>query len=99
MAGPTNFKENHEMARRTRVITTTHAVDENASETFGQQTRPEMAQFRLLVDRQTKGSYATHEGAEQAGLAIKRKYPIVQVTVYDAVAGTNKLVELAASQN
>jgi hypothetical protein len=56
-----------------------------------------MAQFRLQVDRQTKGSYETHEDAEQAGLAIKRKYPLVQVAVYDAVAGTNRLVELAVS--
>ena len=54
-----------------------------------------MAQFRLQVDRQTKGSYSKYEDAEEAGLAIKHKYPIVQVTVYDAVNGTNKIVELA----
>jgi hypothetical protein len=58
-----------------------------------------MAQFRLQVDRQTKGSYATHEDAEQAGQAIKRKYPIVQVTVHDAVAGTSKRIELAVAQD
>ena len=87
------------MAPRTRVITTARVADEIANEAVGQQKRPEMAQFRLLVDRQTKASYATLEDAEQAGLAVKRKHPIVQVTVYDAVAGTNKLLELAASQN
>ena len=85
------------MASRTRIITKSHAADELPDETSGQQQkRPAMAQFRLQVDRQTKSSYETHEDAEQAGLAIKRKYPLVQVAVYDAVAGTNKLVEVAA---
>ena len=87
------------MASRTRVITSTHTADELASETFGQQKRPEMAQFRLQVDRQTKGSYSKYEDAEEAGLAIKHKYPIVQVTVYDAVNGTNKIVELAVQSS
>ena len=85
------------MAPRTRIITKSHAADELPDEApSGQQKRPAMAQFRLQVDRQTKGSYETHEDAEQAGVAIKRKYPLVQVAVYDAVAGTNKLVEVAA---
>jgi hypothetical protein len=86
------------MAPRTRIITKTHTAEEISDEGFGQQQqRPAMAQFRLQVDRQTKGSYETREDAEQAGLAIKRKFPIVQVAVYDAVAGTNQLVELATS--
>jgi hypothetical protein len=85
------------MAPRARVITKTHTADEIADEGFGrQQQRAQMAQFRLQVDRQTKGSYATQEDAEQAGLAIKLKYPVVQVTVYDALTGTNKLVEPVA---
>jgi hypothetical protein len=88
-------KENREMASRTRVITKTHTAEEIAHESFGQQKRPEMAQFRLQVDRQTKGSYETYKDAEEAGLAIKHKYPIVQVSVYDAIAGTNKIVEIA----
>jgi hypothetical protein len=79
------------MAPRTRIITKSHA-NELPDEASGQQKRPEMAQFRLQVDRQTKSSYETHEDAEQAGLAIKRKYPLVQVAVYDALSGTNKLV-------
>jgi hypothetical protein len=88
------------MAPRTRVITKTHTADEISDEGFGQQQqRAQMAQFRLQVDRQTKGSYATQEDAEQAGLAIKRKYPIVQVTVYDALTGTNTLVEPVADKN
>jgi hypothetical protein len=42
-----------------------------------------------------KGSYTTSEAAEAAGLAIKERYPIVQVTVYDAVDGINKAIELS----
>ena len=57
--------------------------------------RPEMGQYRLQVDRQTKASYATYEAAEKAGLVIKKGYPILHVTVYDAVEGVNKVIELA----
>jgi len=90
------------MATRTRIITKiqTHIADEISDEGFGrQQQRAQMAQFRLQVDRQTKGSYATHDDAERAGLAIKQKYPIVQVTIYDALTGTNKLIEPVADEN
>src|SRR5580700_4150719 len=54
-------------------------------EHFSQRKRPELGRYLLQVDRQTKGSYMTAETAESAGLAIKKKYPIVQVTVYDSV--------------
>jgi len=87
------------MASGTRIRTKSLGADELPGEASGRQKRPELAQFRLQVDRQTKASYATHEDAEQAGLAIKRKYPLVQVAVYDAVAGTNKLLELAVAQS
>ena len=65
-----------------------------AEEFFTQRKRAESRQFRLQVDRQTKASYETYEAAEQAGLAIKRGYPILQVGVYDAVQGINKMIEL-----
>jgi hypothetical protein len=47
--------------------------------------------FRLQVDRQTKGSYATYEAAEKVGLVIKKEHPILQVAVYDGVESVNKL--------
>ncbi len=34
------------------------------------------------------------DAAEEAGLAIKQGFPILQVAVYDAVDGVNKLIEL-----
>jgi len=46
------------------------------------------------VDRQTKESYATYEEAEAAGLVIKKRHPIVQVAVYDALKGVRKIIEL-----
>jgi hypothetical protein len=58
--------------------------------------RPEN-QFRLQVDRQTKASYATYEAAEAAGLVVKQNHPILQVAVYDAKAGVNKVIELPKS--
>jgi hypothetical protein len=46
------------------------------------------------VDRQTKRSYATYEAAEQAGMAIKKSYPILQVAVYDLAESVNKIIDL-----
>jgi hypothetical protein len=69
--------------------------DEPAPEPLGQRGRPEMGQFRLQVDRQTKASYETYEAAEKAGLVIKKGHPILYVTVYDIVEGSNKVIELS----
>lgn len=50
--------------------------------------------YGLEVDRKMKSLYATSEAAMKAGLEIKRKFPLVQVTVFDAVARTRIPVEL-----
>jgi hypothetical protein len=88
------------MATRPRTKTTINRPDqeEPAQEHLGQRKRPESGRFRLQVDRQTKSSYATYGDAEVAGLAIKKGYPIVQVTVYDATDLVNKIIELPASE-
>jgi hypothetical protein len=54
-------------------------------EHLSQRKRPELGRYLLQVDRQTKGSYQTAESAESAGLAIKKEYPILHVTIYDSV--------------
>jgi hypothetical protein len=59
----------------------------------GQGKRTDSGQFRLQVDRQTKSSYVTYEAAEQAGLVIKQAHPILQVAIYDAIGGLNKILE------
>ncbi len=65
-----------------------------APEQFGQRKRPDVGQYRLQVDRQTKSTYTTLEEAEQAGTAIKQAHPIVQVAVYDSKEGINTIIEL-----
>lgn len=85
------------MAPRQPTKTITKVVpelEETAPLPVGQGKRPETGQFRLQVDRQTKASFTTFEAAEEAGLAIKQGHPIVQVAVYDAGTGANKLIEL-----
>ena len=80
--------------KEAKTITLGPEHEEPARESFGQRKRPENGQFRLQVDRQTKGWYTTREAAETAGLAIKKTFPILQVVVYDAVAGVHKTIEL-----
>jgi L-alanine-DL-glutamate epimerase-like enolase superfamily enzyme len=70
------------------------AAEEPVPELLGRRKRPEVGQFRLLVDRQTKASFATYEAAEKAAMAIKTGHPIVSVVVYDAKAGENHVMEL-----
>ena len=59
-----------------------------------QQQQTDEGRFRVKVDRQTKSSYETYEAAEAAGMTIKKGHPIVQVAVYDTVAGEHKVLEL-----
>jgi hypothetical protein len=70
---------------------------EAAWEPVSQKKRPEAGRYRLLVDRQLKGSFASSEEARTAGLAIKVKYPIVSVVVYDAFEGINTAIESLAT--
>lgn len=84
------------MTARPGTKTTTMAPDheEPASEIFGQRKKAESGQFRLQVDGQTKASYTMRDAAEQAGLAIKKAYPVLQVAVHDTAEGVNKIIEL-----
>jgi hypothetical protein len=102
------IQENHPMVTRPRTKTTMSLPDQDtisrpnqdepALEHLGQRKRPESGRFRLQVDRQTKASYATFDDAEGAGLAIKKGYPVVQVSVYDATDAVNKIIELPAKE-
>jgi hypothetical protein len=77
-----------------KTITPVAGHDEPEPEFFKQRKKPESSQFCLQVDRQTKASYVTREAADEAGLAIKTAYPILQVAVYDTAAGVTKIIEL-----
>ena len=56
-------------------------AEDPAQELFSQRRKPEVGQFRLQVDRQTKASFTTYEAAEAAGMVIKKKHPVVRVAV------------------
>jgi hypothetical protein len=49
--------------------------------------------FYVAVDRQLKSGYETYEAAEKAALAIKRQYPKLHVTVFDAKEQRHTLIE------
>jgi len=78
----------------TKTITMPPAAEESVPEPVTQRKPADGGRFRLQVDRQTKASYATFEAAEEAGLAIKKEHPILQVAVYDGIESVNKIIEL-----
>ena len=70
---------------------------DKAEEVVSQRERPESGRYLLQVDKQTKGSYKTPEAAQSAALEIKIAYPIVQVSIYDSVDNSARLVELSGT--
>jgi hypothetical protein len=71
--------------------------EKEVDDVFSQRKRPERGRYLLQVDRQTKGSYAAAEAAHAAALAIKKAYPVIQVSVYDSVDNTSTIVEVPAA--
>jgi hypothetical protein len=87
------------MATRQIKMPVKEKPEEDTEEVFSQRTRPERGRYLLQVDRQTKGSYQTSETAQEAALVIKKKYPIVQVSIYDSVDNSNTLIEAPAASS
>lgn len=52
--------------------------------------------FSLVVDGHFKSHYDTVEAAEAAGLALKNKYQMLQVQVYDAATRTRSMIKWPA---
>ncbi len=50
--------------------------------------------FVLQIDGKFKSEYETAAQAKKAGLELKKKYPFLQVIVYDAKERTRTLVTL-----
>jgi hypothetical protein len=48
--------------------------------------------YSLVVDGHFKSNHATIEAAEQAAVALKSRYRMLQVQVYDAVSKTRSLI-------
>lgn len=51
--------------------------------------------FSLEVDAKAKSQHSTLKAAMNAGAELKRKFPMIQVTIYDATAKTRSVVEAA----
>ena len=80
------------MAPRQMKMPAKKDFDNEHEEVFSQRKRPESGRYLLQVDRQTKGSYQTSEAAQSAASEIKTGYPIVQVSIYDSVDNSSRLV-------
>jgi hypothetical protein len=52
--------------------------------------------FALEIDGKVKSEHDSLETAQERGLALKTKYPVLQVVVYDAVNKTRTVLELPA---
>ena len=81
------------MASRSKILTKETEPEEPAQELLSQRRKPDVGQFRLQVDRQTKASFATYDEAEAAGVVIKKGHPVVRVSVYDTIECTNRIIE------
>jgi len=51
--------------------------------------------YALIVDGQVKSEFKKKEGAEKAARELKRRFPMLQIKVYDAEAKRNEEVVLA----
>ena len=52
--------------------------------------------YSLVVDGHFKSHHDTVEAAEEAGMSLKNRYPMLQIQVYDAVSKTRSLIEWPA---
>jgi hypothetical protein len=52
--------------------------------------------YSLVVDGHFKSHHDTVEAAEAAGMALKNRYQMLQVQIYDAVTKTRSMIELPA---
>jgi hypothetical protein len=81
------------MALRSKMLTKETEPEDPVQELLSQRRKPDVGQFRLQVDRQTKASFATYEEAEAAGMVIKKGHPVVRVSVYDTIECINRTIE------
>lgn len=82
------------MAKDTKTIEMPRAVEEETSVSPSQRRKAETGNFRLQVDRQTKAYFPSFEAAARAGLAIKERFPVVQITVYDTEKSASTVLAL-----
>jgi hypothetical protein len=54
--------------------------------------------FSVEVDGKIKSEYPTAEAAAKVGADLKRRFPVLQVTIYDAASKTRTLIEAATTE-
>jgi hypothetical protein len=69
--------------------------DENRPKNLKANVLPTVG-YGLEVDGRVKSQFDSVEAATKAGLELKRKYPFIQIMVFDAKERTRTLVELPA---
>lgn len=67
--------------------------EEPSPEMFSQRKRPAVGRYSLQVDRQVKQTFTDLAAAEEAGAALKKKFPILQVVVYDNAESKGTMIE------
>ena len=61
------------------------------------QTTPALPEtgYVLVVDGLTKAEFSTEEGARQGAMDLKRRFPMLQIRVYEIARGRKEEVALA----
>ena len=54
----------------------------------GRVIKPPVSGFALEIDGRLKTEFSTKEGAEQGAIELKRRFPMLQIRVFDAVNHT-----------
>jgi hypothetical protein len=54
---------------------------------------PLIEEYYVAVDRQMNSGFGTYEAAEKAAKEIKKRYPNLQVTVFDAKKQSHTAIE------
>ena len=56
-------------------------------------TAPLIEEYYVAVDRQLKSGFGTYEAAEKAAKEIRKRYPNLQLTVFDAKKRSHTVIE------
>ena len=89
--------------RQTRTSIANRTAANKTTASLRKPSKPPLTEpFHVAVDRQLKSGHETYEAAEKAALTIKKRYPQLQVTVFDAKEQRHTLIEqprLAGASN
>jgi len=89
--------------RQTRTPIANRTAANRTTASVRKPSKPPLTEpFHVAVDRQLKSGHETYEAAEKAALTIKKRYPQLHVTVFDAKEQRHTLIEqprLAGASN